>query len=718
MRRLLALLVLAACTRAAPPANVTHERALADNEPGQWLANGRSWRADRFSPLTSITPANVSTLGVAWEYEFRSHRGRVEHGQEATPVVVDGVVYLSGPWGSVAAVDAATGAERWRYDPKVDGGYNRRACCGVVSRGLAVFEGMVYVATLDGFLVALDAATGAERWRTDTFTDRTRSYTITGSPIVAGDQVVIGNSGGEYGVRGYISAYNYKTGALSWRFYTVPGDPTKGAEHPEMEAAAKTWDPRSDWASGLGGTVWGEMAYDPTLKLLYVGTGNSSPYPIWHRSPAGGDNLYLVSILAIRPDSGRLAWHYQQVPSEIWDYTATSNFVLADLPIGGQTRKVIMQAPKNGIFYVLDRETGAFISGTPFAHVSWTTGIDSVTGRPALNPAADYRNGPAIVFPSQAGARNWPPMAYNPQTGLVYMTMQEEGMVMFTEPTYTWKQGRLNMGAGAFLGVLPPALPGVNAAGMARLRAEAAKHPPMAPASWLVAWDPVRREARWRQPLPNTEIQGGVLTTAGNLVLHGTHEGRLLAWTADSGRAAGSWELGTGVLAAPSSYSVGTEQFIAVTAGYGGALQPAYPPGTAATKYQNYGRLLAFKLGGTAPKLPPLLASDSTPEPPDLPQLAGADAARGQQLFYSHCVFCHAGRGNAQRSAYPDLHRMTAATHARFADIVLRGALRESGMAPHDDVLTETDVRDIHAFVVREQRGLRREERKATPKVQ
>ena len=700
-----------ACSGPPGPGAVDRDRLLRDDEPGQWLANGRGWRADRYSPLTRIHAGNVGSLGVAWEYEYRSHRGRVEHGQEATPIVVDGTAYLAGPWGSVAAVDAGTGAQRWRYDPVVDGSYGRRVCCGVVNRGVAVWKGRVYVATLDGYLVALNAGTGKEVWRADTFTDRTRSYSITSAPMIAGNKVVIGNSGGEFGVRGYISAYTADAGALAWRFYTVPGDPAKGAEHPEVAAAAKTWDPASDWASGLGGTVWGEMAYDPALDLLYVGTGNSSPYPIWFRSPSGGDNLFLVSILAIRPDSGRLAWHYQQVPSEIWDYTATSNFVLADLTIGGRSRRVIMQAPKDGIFYVLDRETGAFISGTPFVYVNWTTGIDSVTGRATVNPAAIYRHAPSLIFPTQAGGHNWPPMAFNRQTGLVYITALEEGMVMSTEPAYRWKPGEFNMGAWAALGSLPPSLPGVAPAAMARLRAEAARHPSMAPQSWLVAWDPVRRNARWRRPLGRTEIEGGVLTTAGNLVMHGTADGRLLAWSADSGVAKGEWQVGTGILAAPASYELNGEQYVAVAAGYGGALEPAYPPASAPTRYQNYGRLLAFKLGGAAPRLPPKLTTDSTPEPPPLPELAKANSDHGQQLFSRHCAACHSGRGNTQRSAYPDLYRMSAATHARFADIVLAGALKDFGMASFADVLTPDATRDVHAHLVREQRRLRAEER-------
>jgi quinohemoprotein ethanol dehydrogenase len=698
-----------ACGAPPTPGAVDRDRLLRDDEPGQWLAAGRTWRADRYSPLARIHDGNVDSLGVAWEYEFRSRRGRVEHGQESTPVVVDGVVYISGPWGSVAAVEGATGAERWRYDPVVDGSYGRRACCGVVNRGLAVWKGFVYVATLDGFLVALDAATGKEVWRADTFTDRSRSYTITGAPIVAGDHIVIGNSGGEYGVRGYLSAYNWKTGTFAWRFFTVPGDPAKGAEHPEMAQAATTWDPASDWASGLGGTVWGEMAYDPNLNLLYVGTGNSSPYPIWFRSPSGGDNLYLVSILAIRPDSGRLAWHYQQVPSEIWDYTATSNFILADLPIG----KVIMQAPKNGIFYVLDRATGRFISGTPFVHVNWTTGIDSVTGRPALNPAADYRRGPALIFPTQAGGRNWQPMAYSHRTGLVYFVALEEGMVMWSEPDYKWKAGQANLGAGGALGVLPPSIPGATADDMSRLRVEASRHPSMAPRTFLVGWDPIQRRARWRRPLGTSEMEGSMLATEGNLVFTGTSDGRFLALSADSGLTKGEWNVGTGILAAPASYEVGGEQHVAVLAGYGGALSPAFPPATAPNRHLNYGRLLAFKLGGTAPQLPPLVASDTTPTPPPIGALAGADLARGQADFGRLCGMCHAGRAATPRSAYPDLHRMSATTHERFDEIVLRGALEDFGMASFADVLTSEDARNIHAYLRQEQARLKAEESRA-----
>ena len=306
----------------------------------------------------------------------------MQRGLEASPIVVDGILYTSGAWGFVYAVDARTGKEKWRYDPGVDASYGRRVCCDVVNRGVAVWEGRVYVGTLDGYLACLDAKTGAEIWKKDSFTDRTKSYTITGPPQVAGNVVMIGNSGGEFGVRGYITAYDLKSGDQKWRFFIVPGDPKNEPEHLEVGLAAKTWDANSIWEAGGGGTSWGESAYDPELNLLYIGTGNSTPYPIWYRSPNGGDNLYLCSILAINPDNGKLVWHYQTTPGEIWDYTSTMNIVLADIEIGGKQRKVLMQAPKNGFFYVLDRATGELLSAEKYTRANWASHVDLKTGKP------------------------------------------------------------------------------------------------------------------------------------------------------------------------------------------------------------------------------------------------------------------------------------------------------------------------------------------------
>ncbi|PZN32883.1 MAG: PQQ-dependent dehydrogenase, methanol/ethanol family, partial [Proteobacteria bacterium] len=662
----MALLLLAGCAQregsevGVRAGNIDLERlSNAHAEPGQWLTLGRTWKADRYSPLTQIDVENAGRLGFAWEYAARTRRGRVEVGHEATPIVVDGIMYASGPWGAVYAVDARTGEERWRYDPDVDGSYWRRACCGAVNRGLQVWKGRVYVGTLDGHLVSLDAATGKELWKVDTLIDRDkRSYTITGPAQIAKNVVVIGNSGAEFGVRGYVTAYDLETGEQRWRFFTVPRNPAEGPpEHPEMELALQTWDPDSHWESGLGGTVWGEMVYDPELDLLYVGTGNSSPYPIWHRSPRGGDNLFLASILALDPDTGRMAWYYQTTPGEIWDYTATQNMILAELDIDGRTRKVIMQAPKNGFFYVLDRETGEFLSAEPFVYVNWASRIDE-NGRPVINPEAIYKDRPAVVFPSGAGGHNWQPMAFNPDTGLVYIPARQQGMVVSNPPApYEWQPGRSNTGSSAVFSFLLELVPPQQRAAAEAMFAGAQGSPGAKTEEMLIAYDPVAQQERWRVPLGSSDFTaGGVLTTAGNLVIQGTGTGYLNVYRADTGERLHSIEVGTGIMAAPMSYEIDGEQYIAVLAGFGGALAGIYPKGTAPYRYQNYGRLLAFKLDGAATPLPPAREPQRTPEPPHIEALAKADPDRGA-LHFSRCASCHGARGEERLSAYPDLFR-------------------------------------------------------------
>src|SRR5690606_31678448 len=590
-----------------------------------------------------------------------------------------------------------------------DGSYNRRACCDVVSRGLQVWNGKVYVATLDGQLVALDARDGKELWKVDTLIDRDlRSYTITGPPQVAGKVVVIGNSGAEFGVRGYVTAYDLDTGEQRWRFFTVPGDPAKNPpEHPEMAMALRTWSPDSDWASGLGGTVWGEMNYDPELDLLYVGTGNASPLAPWLRSPGGGDNLFLASILALRPATGEMVWYYQTTPGEMWDYTATQNMILADLPIDGRTRKVLMQAPKNGYFYVLDRETGEFLSAKPYVFTNWATGIDA-EGRPTINPEATYEHGSTVVFPTGAGGHNWPPMAFNPQAGLVYIPARESGMVMGPQPgEYEWKPGRTNsahhIAFSFFVDLMSPeerreydaviaARPGL---------------PDPATREFLIAWDPVRQQERWRVELGRAELAvGGVLTTAGNLVVHGTSSGKLMGRRPDSGELLEQVEGGTGIMAAPVTCALDDTQFIAVLAGFGGAMAPLYPAESAAYRYQNYGRLLAFRLGGGETPLPPARQAQATPPPPQLEGVTPERIQRGAGHFFTYCVFCHGGQGEARLSAYPDLFRMPAATHAAFENIVHGGLLAPNGMASFADVLSREDVADIQAFLAQGQAAL------------
>ena len=706
------LLVLAACGKAPAPGNVDIARLqAAQDEPGQWLALGRTWHADRFSPLTKISVENAGTLGFAWEYEFRSRRGRVEHGQEATPLVVDGVIYASGPWGSAIAVDAKTGKERWRYDPVVDGSYNRKACCDVVSRGLQVWQGRVYVATLDGHLVALDARDGKEVWKVDTLIDRNeRSYSITGPPQVAGSVVVIGNSGAEFGVRGYVTAYDLESGAQRWRFYSVPGDPAKGPpEHPEMATALATWSPNADWASGLGGTVWGEMNYDPELDLLYVGTGNASPLAPWVRSPGGGDNLFLASILAIKPGTGKLAWYFQTTPGEMWDYTATQNMILADLTIDGRLRKVLMQAPKNGYFYVLDRATGEFISARPYVFTNWTTGLDA-KGRPTINPVATYEKKPALIFPTGAGGHNWPPMAFNPHTGLVYIPALEASAVFWIPPTpFVYEKGAMNTG-GLY------AFPAKNA-GDWGLEGQAAQHlPPLSQLgagqpdttvrAYLRAWDPIAKRVAWQVETSGDWVGqmsalangGGVMSSAGGLVFQGRSTGYLHVYRATDGEQLLALNVGTSIMAAPMTYELDGVQYVAVGAGFGGALGGVQPPGTAAARYGNAARIVAFRLGGGAVPLPAEREAKAPFPRPAVDRFGiAAQIDHGNELLKRHCTRCHV---NSAGGTVPDLRRASAETHARFEAIVLDGARAASGMGAFRGLISTADAQDIRTAIV------------------
>ncbi|MGE0552121.1 MAG: PQQ-dependent dehydrogenase, methanol/ethanol family [Gemmatimonadales bacterium] len=700
MIRALSILTVAATLGCAPrpdastgssrPGWVDADRlAQSHREPEQWLTNGGGPEEQFYSRLDQIDQDNVSRLGMAWEYTARSPRGRVQHGMQGTALVVDGVMYLSGPWSIVYALDARTGAERWRYDPNVDGSYPRRGCCGVSSRGVRVWRGKVYVATVDGYLVALDAGTGTEVWRADTFVDRSRDYTITGAPHLAGNRIVVGNSGADFGVRGYVSAYDTESGELAGRFYTVPGDPKQGYEHPEMELAAGTWDPNSAWEAGLGGTVWGMMAYDAELDLLYIGTGNSSPYPIWFRSPGGGDNLFLASIIAIEAATGRMAWHYQTVPGEIWDYTVSSNLVLADLTIDGTARKVVMTAPKNGFYYVLDRTDGQLLSAEPFVRVSWATGIDLTTGRPRLSETAWYEKEPKLVFPSSWGGHNWMPMSYSPAAGLAFIPTIERGMVYAATPEFSFRNHHIYQAVTL----------DIPEATLRRLTRDSLEL--LQTREFLTAWDPLTQQARWRVPLTGV-FNGGALSTASGLVFQGRANGHLVAYRADDGTVLKDIEVGTGIMAAAMTYAVDGEQYVAVMAGYGGGLGSQIQPGAAAYEHENYPRVIAFKLDGAAVPLPPARVAVATPAPPPI-EVDASLAKRGAALFGQFCAYCHGGGAQAL-SAYPDLTQLPISVHEQFAEIVLRGALVNAGMASFADLLSEADAEAIHAYLLTEQR--------------
>jgi quinohemoprotein ethanol dehydrogenase len=699
----------ASASDAAAPASATPaafgqiDRArllAADARPEEWLTAGRDFGKSHYSPLDQINRETVSRLGFAWEYVTNTNRGL-----EATPIVVDGVIYTSGTTGRVYALEAATGKEIWSFDPKVDGQINRKACCDQVNRGVAVWQGKVYVAALDGRLFALDAATGAVRWVADTIIDKVRAYSSTGAPEVAGKVVVIGNGGAEYDARGYVSAYDLETGELAWRFFTVPGDPSKPFEHPELEVAAKTWDPNSRWEVGLGGTVWDGMVYDPELNLLYLGTGNAALWACHDRSPAGGDNLFLASILAINPDTGRLVWHYQEVPGECWDYTATQPMILTELGIGGTQRKVLMQAPKNGFFYILDRETGELLSAQKYVPVNWATHVDLETGRPAIDKAAaDYRDMPKFVYPSSMGGHAWHPMSYSPQTGLVYIPVIEAGMIiMDVAPGHQYVPGAWNTGVTSIFGGTVP-IGDARYPEPIKTLIESGKlleqHPKdvVEMKTRLRAWDPVQGRTVWETAPAEWWDRAGVLSTAGGLVFQGTGTGYFRAYDAETGAMLKEIEVGSTIMAAPMSYAVDGVQYVAVMAAWGGGGWSISHPTSAAYKYGNNGRILVFKLdGGPMPERQLLAADAPIPKPPEL-NASAETIARGGELFGANCANCHMNQMDS--GAAKDLRRMTPDTHAAFEAIVLQGAYRSLGMPQWDDVLSQDDAKAIHAYLI------------------
>jgi len=679
-------LLAAACARAPDGAD--------------WPAPGGDPGHTRHSPLRMIDTANVRDLGLAWEARLGTRRGL-----EATPVVVGGTLFTSGVAGRVYAFDAATGELIWQFLPEIDMQVNRWVCCDMVNRGVAVSAGKVYVGALDGVLYALDAASGAVVWRADTVADRARGISVTGAPEIAGDVVVIGNAGAEYDVRGYVSAYDRDTGALRWRFFTVPHDPAAGPqESPALQHALETWDPASRWDIGGGGTAWDAIHYDPEFDAVYVGVGNGGPYHRDKRSPAGGDNLYLSSIVALEPATGRLKWYYQETPGDSWDYAATAPMILTHLAFQGDRIPVILHGQKNGFLYVLDRRDGSVLKAHPLVYQNWADGVDLATGRPRLTPAeSDYALGPKIVFPASPGARNWHPPAFSPDTGLYYASVLEMGNLIFMPPGPTrYRAQALNVDAAlvftpdvlAALPALPDPLRAAveQSPELQRVRDQPAR-------SELRAIDPVTGETVWAQPMSGWQDRAGVLSTSGGLIFNGSIDGNFSAYDARSGELLYRVQTGSSIMAAPMTYAVDGEQFVAVMAAWGGGGYPYVPRDSAAYRHGNEGRLLVFRLGGgPVPQpgdLPPL---EVAPEPP--PGLLPADRetlARGQWLFMSNCTMCHS---NQHRSITPDLRRMSAATHAVFRDIVMDGLLVPAGMPRWDDLFSEADVEAIHAYLV------------------
>jgi PQQ-dependent dehydrogenase (methanol/ethanol family) len=644
------------------------------DEAADWVNYGRTNEEQRFSPLNQINEHNVSKLGLVWSREFGTTRGL-----EATPLVANGVIYTTGEWSAVYAIDAKNGQLLWTYDPKVPRARARNICCDVVNRGVALYHGKVYVGTLDGRLIALDMKSGTPAWDITTV-DQSKPYAITGAPRIARGMVLIGNAGAEYGVRGYISAYDAETGKLVWRTYTVPGNPSLGFESKAMEQAAQTWSGKW-WEAGGGGSPWDTIAYDPQLDLIYTGTGNGTA---WYRAlRSSGDNLYLASILALRASNGDLAWYFQTTPGDNWDYDATSPLMLADLAIGGRARKLIMQASKNGFFYVLDRQTGQFISAKPFVkNVTWATGIDPQTGRPMESTTGYAGMDPVLVSPEPGGAHNWYPMAFHPATGLVYVPAKE-GTTFLHVPDAGWKFDARRDNVG-----IDPRYEGP-------LLAKWASAPPAT--GELIAWNPVEQREVWRVIHPAVE-SGGVLATAGDLVFQGRSDGILLAYRATDGSKLWEFDAGTGIMAPPVTYLTGGVQYVTLMVGWGGSQGLINPPGWGPSK-AGFGRMLTFAIGGTVRLEVPPFGHKQPPAPALRMDTSGATVREGKFLYADFCFGCH-GVDAVAGSGIPDLRYATAQVHQQFAAIVLSGARESRGMPSFKDLLTSKQVRAIQAYVL------------------
>jgi quinohemoprotein ethanol dehydrogenase len=681
---LLALDAVAA--QAAAPRRVDTARiAAADAEPENWLSHGGTYSETRYSSLAQINGESVGKLGLAWFHDLDTSRG-----QEATPLVVDGILYTTTAWSKVYALDAATGRQLWYYDPKVPGEFGISACCDVVNRGAAFYDGRVFVATLDGRLIALDARTGKLAWSVKTV-ESGRSYTITGAPRAAHGKVFIGNGGAEYGVRGYVSAYDTKTGKLAWRFYTVPGDPAK-PDHAASDAAIEkiarpTWYGTDYYKYGGGGTVWDSIVYDPELNQLYIGVGNGSPWNRQIRSQGKGDNLFLSAIVALDPDTGRYLWHYQETPGESWDYTASQQMTLATLPVHGVAHKVILHAPKNGFFYLIDRASGKVLSAEKFAGVNWAEKIDLETGRPVENPDARYVDKPFLSYSGAAGAHNWFPMAYSPRTSLVYLPTQQIPFMYTNDSHFQYRPGQWNLGVDMMGTRLP-----TDEAGREAMR--------NALQGWLMAWDPVAQKEVWRVKY-DRPWNGGALATGGDLVFQGTATGRFRAYAARTGEQLWDFDAQTAILAGAISYAVKGEQYVAVLAGNGGGL-PLTLPSFYGPQPRPPGRVLVFKLGGNA-RLPAINTTQPAAIVPD-DTWSAETVEHGRSLYAQHCAACH-GMETLSAGVLPDLRRSALLSDgSAWRQVVIEGVLTSRGMISFKEHLDADGAEAIRAYVGSEAR--------------
>ena len=686
----LTLLILLSFSSVINASLVVNQTALI-NPKGEWLNHGRTYKEQRYSPLTDINKNNVNELDLAWSFKFDTARG-----MEATPILHDGVLYVSTGWSHVHAIDARSGDELWHYDAKVPKSQLAKTCCGPVNRGVAIWQKdnssplQIFFGSLDGRLIALDAKTGKVNWSVQS-TPTDGNYSITGAPRIVKDMVIIGNGGGELGVRGYITAYDVSSGEMRWRFYTVPGDRNKPQESEALKKALPTWS-GEEWykLGGGGGTVWDSIVFDPELDILYIGTGNGSPWNRDLRSPGGGDNLYLSSIVAINPDNGKYIWHYQTTPADNWDYTATQQMILAEIEINNEIRSVIMQAPKNGFFYVLDRKTGELISAEKFGHVTWATHVDMETGKPVESEFADYQeNGGSYIWPSPYGAHNWQPMSYSKKTGYIYIPVQTIPAYFSGQKEVSYKVNRWNTGVNLNESRSPASWVAAKASLDALVYGE------------LVAWDPIKQERAWsvRHPKPSN---GGTLSTAGDLVFQGTWDGAFAAYDALSGDQLWQYQSDSAILAGPITYELDGEQYVAVTQGSGGVVMLTI--GEEIRKnFVNQNRLLVFKRGDF--NLERLTANNTMASLESVKFEHDLDIARvknGEYLYHNNCASCH-GLDAKSNYVVPDLRYMSEETHDNFATIVLGGSLTHKGMIGFYETLSLDDVAMIHDYLRDEQ---------------
>lgn len=653
-------------------AAVDQARLLQGTEdPHQWPHYGGSYNEQRFSPLEAINTTNVKDLGLAWYADYDTNQN-----QHGSPLYIDGVIYVSTARNVVHAFDARDGRRLWTYTPIMVPNPN----LGLVNRGIAAYNGKIYMGMLDARLVAINANTGEPVWEVDTVPERlglgdmADRYSITMAPRVARGKVFIGGSGGEYGARGWIAAFDAETGEEVWRFWTVPGDPARGFEGGHLEVAAATWPAdREYWKQGGGGTVWDGAIYDPETDLLYFGTGNGTPWNREMRDPTDGDNLYVASVIAVDPDTGEYVWHYQETPGDSWDYDATSPMLTADLTIDGQQQHVIIQPSKNGFIYVLEAATGRLISGDAFTSVTWATGINLETGRPIEVPGARYTNEPFNIGPGAPGGHTWHPNAYSPETGLIYIPTWENYSPMVPQ----------QMPADG-----PPPL---IAFGGRYDRETLKPHNKQANNGWLQAWDPVTRKVVWETP-KGPRATSGVLATAGDLVFMGNSNGnQLSAYDARSGEQLWNFDAQSAVYAAPITYELDGEQYIAASVGGTGG-RDYYAP--------SYARMLVFRIGGTA-QLPPKV-SYTPPELNPPPSTASPEViARGAEVYSEHCSVCHGTDGVQQRSSFPNL-TLSPFLHSQegFDVVVLEGARVERGMADFSDRMTPADSAAVREYII------------------